>query len=153
MDSDNGNSYFPFDGSDSAAVNRFPSETKRANGNAAGTALSPRTLKKAEEIKASGRESLIDAMERTRRVDPVRKNPKGLSPLDRQLQAFERIVTRLLPQFQGISSRVLKGEKCNALVVGTLAKRLTELGKLGVRLRTRVPQRKRSQWRAAPKPA
>lgn len=153
MDSDNGNSYFPFDGSDSAAVNRFPSETKRANGNAAGTGLSPRTLKKVEEVKAAGRESLIDAMERTRRVDPVRKNPKGLSPLDSQIRELERIVTRLLPQVQRITGRVLKGEKCNALAVAALAKRLTGLGKLGVRLRTRVPQRRRSQLSAAPKPA
>jgi hypothetical protein len=153
MDSDNGNSYFPFDGSDSAAVNRFPSETKRANGNAAGTGLSPRTLKKVEEIKAAGRESLIDAMERTRRVDPVRKNPKGLSPLDSQIRELERTVTRLLPQVQRITGRVLKGEKCNALAVAALAKRLTGLGKLGVRLRTRVPQRRRSQLSAAPKPA
>ncbi len=153
MDSDNGNSYDPIDVSDCAAVDRFPSETKRANGNAAGTGLSPRTLKKAEEIKASGRESLINEMERTRRVDPVPKNPKGLSPLDSQIRELERIVTRLLPQVQRITGRVLKGEKCNALAVAALAKRLTELGKLGVRLRTRVPQRRRSQWRAAPKPA
>lgn len=110
-------------------------------------------MKKAADIRTSGSERIFSDMETTLRVDPAHRMQKKLSPLDSKIRALEHAVTCLLPQVQGITGRVLKGEKCNALAVATLGRRLTEMGKLGAGLRTRVPRRIRASSTAVPAPA